>query len=344
MHLPGQIWQGRDMSVYVISGDAGLISLELTTLLNQLIGDEDRSMMLEDLDASDSATTSTAIADALHTLPMFTERRVVLVRNVHDMSADMTAQFAASIGTMLEDNDLVITMTGRQTKVLSDALKKVGARTIGATVATGVKDRISWVESHLVEAGLSYSPDAARLIAMWFGNDQARLAGLIATLRATYDDGAKLSRADIEVFLGEAGGVAPWDLTDAIDAGDVNKALVMLHRILIDSHPLQILALLANRYANMMKLDGRNVSSGADAVAVLGGKEFTARKVLEQYQRLGGSGVAQAVSLIAEADVDLRGGKEWDDELVMEVLVARLARLGRGSRPSTVRGTTSQRR
>ena len=79
MHLLGQMWQGRDMSVYVISGDAGLISLELTTLLNQLIGDEDRSMMLEDLDASDSATTSTAIADALHTLPMFTERRVVLV-------------------------------------------------------------------------------------------------------------------------------------------------------------------------------------------------------------------------------------------------------------------------
>lgn len=326
------------MAVYVISGDESLISLELTNLLHQLISDEDRSMMLEDIDASDSQTTATGIADALHTPPMFTERRVVLVRNAHDMNADMVSQFAQSIDTMNDTTDLVVTITGRQPKTLSDAFKKASARTIGATVPTGAKDRMSRIESHLVEAGIEYTPDAARLIAMWFGNDQGRLAGLIQTLRATYDEGTKLSRADIEVFLGEAGSIAPWDLTDAIDAGDVNKSLVMLHRILIDSHPLQVLALLANRYANMMKLDGPPIATVSDVIAILGGKEFTARKVLEQYQRLGSSGVAQAMSLIAQADVDLRGGKEWDDILVMEVLVARLARLGRSA------ATTSRRR
>jgi DNA polymerase-3 subunit delta len=328
------------MAVFVITGDESLISLELTNILHQLIGDEDRSMMLEDIDASDSATTATGIADALHTPPMFTERRVVLVRNVHDMATDMVSQFAGSIESMNETTDLVVTMTGRQPKVLSDAFKKAAARTVGATVPTGAKDRIAWIESHLVEAGISYTPDAARLISLWFGNDQGRLAGLIQTLRATYDEGTKLSRADIEVFLGEAGSIAPWDLTDAIDVGDVNKALVMLHRIMIDSHPLQVLALLANRYANMMKLDGPSVRTVADAVGVLGGKEFTARKVLEQYQRLGSSGVSQAMSLIAQADVDLRGGKEWDDTLVMEVLVARLARLGRsGPQPTRKKAT-----
>jgi DNA polymerase-3 subunit delta len=326
------------MSVYVISGDESLISLELTNLLHQLIGDEDRSMMLEDIDASDSQTTAAGIADALHTPPMFTDRRVVLVRNAHDMNTDMVSQFAQSIDTMNDTTDLVVTLTGRQPKALSDAFKKAAARSIGATVPSGAKDRLSWIESHLVEAGISYTPDAARLIALWFGNDQGRLAGLIQTLRATYDEGTKLSRADIEVFLGEAGSIAPWDLTDAIDAGDVNKSLVMLHRIMIDSHPLQVLALLANRYANMMKLDGPAVNTVSDVVAILGGKEFTARKVLEQYQRLGSSGVAQAMSLIAQADVDLRGGKEWDDVLVMEVLVARLSRLGRSA------ATTSRRR
>jgi DNA polymerase-3 subunit delta len=104
----------------------------------------------------------------------------------------------------------------------------------------------------------------------------------------------------------------------------------MLHRMMSagESHPLQILALLSNRYAQMMKIDGRGVRSAADAVAILGGKEFTARKVLEQYQRLGSAGISRAVSLLATADLDLRGGKDWEPELVMEVLVARLARLG----------------
>jgi DNA polymerase-3 subunit delta len=161
------------------------------------------------------------------------------------------------------------------------------------------------------------------------------VAGLIATLISAYGEGAKLSRSDIEVFLGEAGSVAPWDLTDAIDKGDANTALVMLHRMMNagGSHPMQILALLANRYAQMMKIDGRGVRSGADAAAILGGKEFTARKVLEQYQRLGSAGVARANSLIASADLDLRGATDWEPELVMEVLIARLSRLA-GAQPT----------
>ena len=39
----------------------------------------------------------------------------------------------------------------------------------------------------------------------------------------------------------------------------------------------------------------------------------------------------RAVALLAQADLDLKGAKEWPEELVAEVLVARLSRLG-GSR------------
>lgn len=49
--------------------------------------------------------------------------------------------------------------------------------------------------------------------------------------------------------------------------------------------------------------------------------------MLNQYQRLGSGGISRAVELIATADIDMRGGKDWEPELVMEVLVARLARL-----------------
>ena len=80
----------------------------------------------------------------------------------------------------------------------------------------------------------------------------------------------------------------------------------------------------------MMRLDGRDVQSAEAAAQILGGKAFTAGKVLDQYKKLGSSKVAQAVSLLAQADVDLRGGKDWPPELVMEVLIARLSRLAGG--------------
>ena len=44
--------------------------------------------------------------------------------------------------------------------------------------------------------------------------------------------------------------------------------------------------------------------------------------------------MARAISLIADADLDLRGVVEWPDKLVIEVLVARLAQLSRPSVPS----------
>jgi DNA polymerase III subunit delta len=330
------VWQSGGMAAYVISGDESLIGLELTTLVDRLVGDNDRTLMVDDFDCADTNTTLGAIADSLTTMPLFTERRIVVVRNVHSLDAQGLDTLVEAIDARVDEVDTVATITGRQPKVFSDAMKRAGAESIGASVGTGFRDRIEWVEVHLVEAGLTYAPDVARLISNWLGGDQSRLAGLIQTLISTYGENAKLTRTDVEVFLGEAGSVAPWDLTDAIDEGDTPRALVMLHRFMNDgdTHALQVLSLLANRYAQMMKLDGRGVRSAADAVAILGGKEFTAKKVLEQYQRLGGSGVARAVAHIANADVDLRGGKEWPDVLVLEILVGRLCQLvpNRGAR------------
>lgn len=325
------------MATYLISGDESLISLELSALTARLVGEEDRSMMVDDFDCSESAFTMAAVADAVTTMSLFLERKVVVVRHLQDLAAEHIDTFVEAIDGCIPEVDLVITSTGKVLKAINDALKRVKAETIGAVVISNQGERIKWVESKLVEAGFTYSADAARLIASWFGGDQARVSGLLATLTSTYGEGAKLSRTDIEAFLGEAGSIAPWDLTDAIDKGDASTALVMLHRMMADSHPLQILALLANRYAQMMKIDGRGVRTAADAVAILGGKEFTAKKVLEQYQRLGSADVSRAISLIATADVDLRGGKDWEPELVMEVLVARLAKLGGAATSSRAR-------
>ncbi len=56
---------------------------------------------------------------------------------------------------------------------------------------------------------------------------------------------------------------------------------------------------------------------------------YPARKALSQYRRLGGSGVQRAIDLLATADLDLRGARELPDDLVMEILVARLSKLRR---------------
>ena len=122
--------------------------------------------------------------------------------------------------------------------------------------------------------------------------------------------------------------MAPWDLTDAIDRGDPVTALDVLHRMLAAGrHPLQITASLHGHYGRMLRLEGSGAGSEAQAAELLGikGSTFPARKALDQSRTLGPERLHEFVRLLADADLDLRGAKAWPPDLVVEVLVARLA-------------------
>ena len=94
-------------------------------------------------------------------------------------------------------------------------------------------------------------------------------------------------------------------------------------------HPLQVMASLHGHYERMLRLDGAPVSGEKEAAALLGmkGSTFPAKKALAQTRRLGSDGVARAISLLSSADLDLRGNSGLEGRAVVEVLVARLARL-----------------
>jgi DNA polymerase-3 subunit delta len=96
-------------------------------------------------------------------------------------------------------------------------------------------------------------------------------------------------------------------------------------------HPLVVMATLHGHYARMLQLDGAPVSGERDAAQLLGlrGSTYPARKAMQQARRLGHDRIVDAISLLAAADLDLRGAKAWPEDLVLEVLVARLARLAR---------------
>jgi DNA polymerase-3 subunit delta len=64
-------------------------------------------------------------------------------------------------------------------------------------------------------------------------------------------------------------------------------------------------------------------------MTIIGAKsEFQGKKYLETYRRLGATNISAALQLLARADIDLRGGKDLEEELIMEILVARLSRMG----------------
>ena len=116
-------------------------------------------------------------------------------------------------------------------------------------------------------ASTSATPSATERIAEWLGDDPPRLVGVLATLVGSFGAGARLGVDDVEPFLGEAGGVPPWELTDALDKGDIRASLAKLHRMTEGGgrHALQIMATLQNHYGRMLMLDGADVAGEKDA-------------------------------------------------------------------------------
>jgi DNA polymerase III subunit delta len=318
------------LAYFVKGDDATLVADALRALLDELAGDDASGFGVEDFGGE--GVDIPAVVDACQTPPFLADRRVVVLRDVNKLGADDVAAIMGYLDDPLPSTVLVLVAgEGRSSTKLNDAVKKVG-HIIDAAVG---RDRDKWVSAKLKEAPINLDAAASRLLAEHLGEDVSRLSSLIEVLSAAYGEGSKIGAEDLEPFLGEAGAVAPWDLTDAIDNGDTDGALTALRRLLSagDRHPLVILATLHRHYGSMLRLDGSGAANEAEAGALLGiakGKStFPARKAMQQGRRLGSTGVARAVELLAQADLDLRGARAWPDELVLEVLVARLSRLKR---------------
>ncbi|MEY2570361.1 MAG: polymerase subunit delta, partial [Acidimicrobiaceae bacterium] len=248
------------------------------------------------------------------------------------------APLVSYLADPLDTTSLVLVWTsGRVPKPLLDAVKACGGEHIDTSPGHNAKGKRQWLDEHVAASGLKLDPKAVRLLADTLGEDVGRLAGILSTLASTFGAGAKLSDEDIAPYLGEAGGVAPWELTDSIDSGDIAGALDKLHRM-AGRHALQLMATIHGHFTRMLALDGADVRSEKDAADLLGmrGSTFPAKKALDQGRRMGAERLASAFGLLAQADRDLRGEKgyprEVSDDLVMELLVARLASLSRSAR------------
>ena len=133
----------------------------------------------------------------------------------------------------------------------------------------------------------STAPRPAR-IADQLGEEVGRLEGLLSVILSAYGEGARVSVEDVEPFLGNAGGVPPWDFTDAIDGGSTGKALTLMGRMIHggERHPLQIMAILHGHYGKLARLDGVDARTDNDAAQAMGIKPgYPAKKALGNYQR-----------------------------------------------------------
>ena len=351
--------------VYLVKGgDPILRDRELARLLDELVGDEDRTLLVEEYtvpaksaagagagpddddapaeDVAGAAPIVTAVVNAAQSPPFMTSKRIVVVRDYEALPADAVGPVVTVLGDLLDTTDVVFVAGagGRVVKALADALA-------GANVRGGASEKLTDVlQRELDRAGLTMRGDAARVVLAHLGDDAGRIAALVDLWSSTFGPGANLEVDDVTPYLNEAGAVKPFELTNRIEEGDVAGALETLHRLLTVTspvqpkpmHPLQVLGILNGRYRKLARLDADTVTTVDDAHRIWGGKSsYPAKKALEATRALGPDGFGRAFAELHRADVGIKGATGLPEDAVLEIAVARLANLHRGGGRSRAR-------
>ncbi len=336
-----------DAVVLVTGSDATIVNDTVHEVIDELLDGHDPSMALEDFllkekDAEEDelAPVISRVLDALHTPPFLIDRRVVVLRGAQGLSSDDAKSLAAWADAPIEGTTLVLATVSDKAK---PALSAMATRVISTSVGSQPKLRAAFVAERFEAHELKCPPGVLQRVAERVGDDVARVDSVARTLSSVFGTSA-LTFDQIEPYLGDAGDVPEWDLTEAIDAGNAAKAITVARRMLDsrDRVGVMIVNILRRHYWSVARLEGSGAQSETEAAALLGIHQFRAKKVLTASRVLGPDRIAHAISLIARADQDLKGGahygakNERDVELtdltVIEVLVARLAKMAEAAR------------
>jgi DNA polymerase III subunit delta len=324
--------------VFLIKGDdASLVAQAVRTLLVEVVGDRDHALVVEEIGGAPGDEINVgAVVDACMTPPFLVDRRVVVLRDAGRLLTADAPRLVEVIKDLLPSTVLIV--VGGGGTVPAPLVKAITAA--GRVIDTSVSkagDRKAWLHDHLRQGPVKLEPQAAQLLGQHVGEDLARVEGLLIALSAAYGEGARISVGDLEPYLGEAGSVPRYELTEAISRGDTATALGVLHRM-FDAGGLsavEVLATMNRHYAQLLALDGAPISGEREAAELLGSAPFVAKKALDQSRRLGSARISHAITLLADADLDVKGGTGLPPELVMEILVARLSRQ---TRPQAMAG------
>ncbi|MDX3095680.1 DNA polymerase III subunit delta [Streptomyces sp. ME01-24h] len=260
---------------------------------------------------------------------LFAERKVVVVRNAQDLSADTVKDVKGYLDAPVEEITLVLLHAGgAKGKGLLDAARKAGAREVACPKMTKPADRLAFVRQEFRTLGRSATPEACQALVDAIGSDLRELASACAQLAADVE-GAVDAAVVARYYTGRAEATG-FEVADLAVTGRAAEALERLRWAIAVGQPLPgITFALASGVRAIGKLaSAPRGARPADLARELGMPPWKIDRVRQQMRGWSGDGVSAALRAVAEADAAVKGGGA-DPAYALEKAVVAVARAAR---------------
>lgn len=262
------------------------------------------------------------LVDLARTVPFFAERRVLLIENsgFFESGCPELADYLAAP----EETSVLIFV---ETKVdRRTGLYKAMTKNNGFELSCDAQDEQTlrkWIVKRFSDEGKSISQATAAMLLSRVGNDMFCLAAEMEKLICYGMDRTEITAADVEAVC--AGWITGriFDMTDAIAAGDTDRALAVYAEMLAQKEPAQRISALIIRQLNLMLQAGelsRAGKRGRELGEMLSLHEYVAGKYAGWAARYRPGELARLLSRAAAQDAAVKTGR-LDAGLAVEMLI-----------------------
>ncbi|RKN45640.1 DNA polymerase III subunit delta [Streptomyces hoynatensis] len=240
---------------------------------------------------------------------LFAERKVVVVRQAQDLSADAVKDVKAYVGAPAEEITLVLLHAGgAKGKALLEAARKAGAREVACAKVTKPADRVAFVRGEFRAAGRSATPAACQALVDALGSDLRELASACAQLAADVE--GTIDEAVVGRYYTGRAEASSFTVADRAVEGRTAEALEALRWALATGvAPVLVTSALAQGVRAIGKLASAPAGlRPGDLARELGMPPWKIDRVRQQMRGWSSDGVAAALRAVADADAAVKGG------------------------------------
>ncbi|HYY45184.1 MAG TPA: DNA polymerase III subunit delta [Actinomycetota bacterium] len=284
-------------------------------------------------EVSFDATADVAeITNALETPSLLGGKRLVILRDVQDLKKDAAERIAGYLEAPAPETVLILVATGRSK--LDGPAKKAG--TVMALEAPRGRALIRWLKERARVHELKLDDAAAWRLLDAVGTDLRELDGALEQLSTALGPGARAGSADVRRAFPRLADERIYVLTDALGERKLAEAMATLRRLIDQGEEPLVLFGAITRHVRLLLIARRVADRGARAAAdVLGMPSWRAERTTRQARAFTEEELSRALSLLAEADVDIKSG-EVPPEAVLDRVVFEIVTGTRVPRPASL--------
>ena len=307
--------------------DRGLVSERARKIAASTGLSADDPFSVVRLDAAEIDQTPGRLIDEARTVPMFSDRRLIWVRNaaaqkgLADDVKVLAAQPPRDAVILIEAGDL---KKGAPLRATVEASEHAMALPCYADESRGVD---SVIDEELQKAGLSIALEARQALKRSLGGDRLASRGELEKLALYAADRKQITLDDVKLMIGDVAGLSLDDAIDATLEGKPADFDIAFARLGGGQAASQVLGAAMRQFHALQAMRGAMDADGRNAASVVASARppvfFTRRKTVESaLMRWNSESIVRALASLQAAVLQARRRADLAEAIARQALLA----------------------